>query len=125
VITQDRNTLVVAESFGERLAAFDIDAMGKLSNRRIWAALPGVVPDGICLDAEGAVWVANPLARECLRVAEGGAILDRVETSAPCYACMLGGDDRTTLFLMTNTDDGPRHGRVETVDVDVPGVGWP
>jgi sugar lactone lactonase YvrE len=130
VVTPDGSMLVVAETFGERLTAFDIGADGTLTNRRTWAALPGVVPDGIALDAEGAIWVANPVAAECLRVAPGGGVLERVATSQPCYACALGGPDRLTLFLLTNppydpAGHGENAGRVETVPVAVPGAGWP
>lgn len=128
VVTPDESTLVVAETFAERLTAFDIGADGALTNRRTWANLPGVVPDGIALDAEGAIWIANPIVPECLRVAPGGAVLDRVTASQPCYACALGGSDRSTLFLLTNplfdmTWGGG--GRIETVAVAVPGAGWP
>jgi sugar lactone lactonase YvrE len=130
VVTPDGATLVVAETFAERLTAFDVGADGTLANRRVWAELPGVVPDGIALDAEGAIWVANPLAPECLRVAPGGAVLERVATSQPCYACALGGPDRATLYLLTNPPFdtaaiGGGGGRVETVPVAVPGAGWP
>jgi sugar lactone lactonase YvrE len=130
VITPDGSTLVVAETFGERLTAFAITADGTLANRRVWAELPGVVPDGIALDAARAIWVANPTAPECLRVAPGGAVLERVATSQPCYACALGGPDRATLYLLTNppfdaSAIGGDGGRIETVAVAVPGVGWP
>ena len=107
VITPDGRTLIVAETFARQLTAFDIAADGGLTGRRLWAALGERIPDGICLDSEGAVWVANPAAAECVRVAEGGAILDIVETSRPCFACMLGRrgradavhDDRTLIVL--------------------------
>jgi sugar lactone lactonase YvrE len=101
VISPDGRTLIVAETLGFRLTAFDIAPDGSLSNRRIWADLGDRVPDGICLDAEGNVWVANPLAPECFLVAEGGAIIDLVTTDQPCYACMLGGPDGRTLFMCT------------------------
>lgn len=125
IITPDGGTLVVAETMGSRLTAFDIATDGSLSNRRVWAELGGFPPDGICLDAEGAIWVANPIATECLRIAEGGAVLDRVETHEPCYACALGGPELTTLFLTTNARGEPRRGQIEVVEVDVPGVGSP
>jgi sugar lactone lactonase YvrE len=130
VISPDGATLVVAETFAERLTAFDVETDGALTNRRTWAELPGVVPDGIALDAEGAIWVANPVAPECLRVASGGAVVERVATSQPCYACALGGPDRLTLFLLTNPPyepgaHGENAGRVEAVTVTVPGAGWP
>jgi sugar lactone lactonase YvrE len=102
VVTPDGATLIVAETFAERLTAFDIGADGTLTNSRVWAELPGVVPDGLALDAEEAIWVANPIAPECLRVSRGGTIRERVATSQPCYACALGGPDRAKLFLLTN-----------------------
>ncbi len=101
VITPDGRTLIVAETLGFRLTAFDIAPDGTLANRRVWADLGDRVPDGICLDADGNVWVANPLAPECFLVAEGGAIIDLVTTDQPCYACMLGGPDGRTLFMCT------------------------
>lgn len=130
VITPDGDTLIVAETFSSRLTAFTIGADGTLSNRRGWAELPGVAPDGICLDAEGAVWVANARAPECVRVGEGGAILDRVVTSQLCFACALGGADGRTLYLITAPASGAsvanrRDGKVERVEVDAPHAGWP
>ena len=91
VIFPDGRTLVVAESAGARLTAFDVGADGSLSGRRVWAELDGCAPDGICLDADGCIWVANALGTECRRVAQGGEVVDRVETSQFCYACALGG----------------------------------
>jgi sugar lactone lactonase YvrE len=133
VITPDGRTLIVAESFGRRLSAFEIDAAsGALSKRRVWAALPaGAVPDGICLDAEGCVWLASPPSKECLRVREGGEIVERVRTKTMSIACMLGGADRRTLHVLTSEALDPaecerlRSAGVETVRVDVPGAGWP
>jgi sugar lactone lactonase YvrE len=131
VITEDGATLIVAESMGGRLSAFDVGPDGALSNRRVWAALSGVAPDGICLDAEGAVWVANALGTECVRVAEGGEVLDRVQTARHCFACMLGGADRTTLYLVTAPSSHDRVakeaplGGIERCVVDVPGAGLP
>jgi sugar lactone lactonase YvrE len=101
VITPDGRTLIVGETFGARLTAFDIAADGTLSNRRTWAPLAPRLPDGIALDAEGCIWVANPMAPECVRVAEGGAVREVIATDQPCYACMLGGDDGRTLFMLT------------------------
>jgi sugar lactone lactonase YvrE len=124
-------TLVVAETFGMRLTAFDVEPDGSLSGRRQWAALAVCAPDGICGDAEGAVWVANARASECLRVAEGGKVLARVATSQPCFACALGGPDRRTLFCCTaptSQADQVRHraaGRIERAQVIVPGGGLP
>ena len=131
VITPDGGTLIVGESMGARLTAFDVAADGSLSNRRVWAALEGAVPDGICLDAEGAVWVASPMSSEVLRVAEGGEVLARVPTDQLAIACMLGGDDRRTLFILTTTSvereecQAQRPARIETVTVEVPGAGLP
>jgi sugar lactone lactonase YvrE len=131
VITPDGRTLVVGESFGARLTAFDVDEDGALSNRRVFAKLEGAVPDGICLDAEGCIWVASPVSKECLRVREGGEVVDRVPTETQSIACMLGGDDRRTLFVLTAEVIDPeeavkrKSARVETVPVDVPGAGWP
>jgi sugar lactone lactonase YvrE len=101
VITPDGKTLIIGESLGGRLTAFDIAADGSLSNRRVWADLSGRVPDGICLDADGAIWVACALAPECVRVAEGGEVLDLIDTGDNCYACMLGGMDGKTLYMLT------------------------
>ena len=123
VITPDGATMIVA--------AFDIAGDGSLSNRRVWADLGQRVPDGICLDTDGAVWVANPVANECFRVGEGGEILDIVETDQRCFACMLGGDDRRTLFMLTSQFSlaveaaAHRTGNVLIADVDTPGAGLP
>jgi sugar lactone lactonase YvrE len=131
VITPDGGTLIVAESFGRRLTAFTRRADGTLHDQRVWADLGDGVPDGICLDAEGAVWYADPLADEAVRVAEGGQVLDRVATDRGCYACMLGGPDRTTLYLLTAGATQPEEaarqlsGQVVSVPVDVAGAGWP
>jgi len=139
VLFPDGRTLVVAESFGNRLTAFDVDAVGDLGNRRVWADLGDCAPDGICLDADGCIWVANALGTDCRRVAEGGQELDRVVTSQPCYAAALGGGDRRTLYCLTAPDGAgttaadeagtdrrrPRKGRIEVARVDVPGDGLP
>jgi sugar lactone lactonase YvrE len=128
VITPDGRTLIVAETLNPCLSAFSIEPDGTLSNRRVWAQFarvaPRIVPDGICIDEEGAIWVANPYAPECLRVGEGGTILDRVTTSMLCYACVLGGDDGKTLFLTTNASGEPRRAQIEIAQVDVPGIGY-
>jgi sugar lactone lactonase YvrE len=131
VITDDDATLIIAESFGGRLTAFDRAPDGVLSNRRVWAALTGIAPDGICLCADGSVWVANALKAECVRVAEGGEVLERVTASRNCYACMLGDDDRRTLYLVTAVDSNAsvarasRNGAIEKVRTTVPGTGLP
>ena len=137
VVTPDNRTLIISESFAGRLTAFDIDADGGLSNRRVWAE--GLAPDGICLDADGAVWAGTGFS--VARVAEGGQVLQRVElpeNRAP-FALMLGGPDRRTLFILTaewrpadghvaNLDrlaNGPHTGEILTLPVSVPGVGRP
>jgi sugar lactone lactonase YvrE len=133
VITPDHKTFIVAESFGHRLAAFDIALDGSLSGRRVFAELGQGTPDGICLDAEGAVWVSSPLTHEFLRVKQGGAVAERVTLSDGklAIACMLGGEDRRTLFLLiaeTSVEDllkDRSKGYIETVRVDVPGAGLP
>ena len=130
VITPD-GTLIVGESFGGCLTAFAIGADGSLSARHEWAKLEGAVPDGICLDAESAIWVASPLSNEVLRVHEGGAVVERIPVGRPAIACMLGGPDRRTLFVLSA--DGfraeeaiqKRSARVEITRVDVPGAGYP
>ncbi len=131
VITPDGQTLIAAETFGNRLTAFDIDSDGSLKNRRIWAELEGVFPDGICLDAEGAIWVAAPHPGDVIRVLEGGTITHRVTVSTKPYACMLGGDNRRRLFVCTAGSAIPEEvrvrpgGKIETIDVEVPGAGLP
>ena len=131
VITPDGATLIVAETLAHRLTAFDIAPDGSLSSRRVFAQLDGCFPDGICLDAEGAVWVADARNPRVLRVLDGGRIERTVSTGdRPAFACMLGGDDRQTLFVCTCTASGPamadkQDGRIEAVKVDVPGAGRP
>src|SRR5262245_21280985 len=131
VITPDGRTLIIGESFGARLTAFDVQADVSLTNRRVWAALNGAVPDGICLDAEGAIWVASPISAEVLRVREGGEVTHRVEVAKQAFACMLGGPQRRHLFICTATSGDPavarekRDGRIEVVEVEVPGAGLP
>jgi sugar lactone lactonase YvrE len=131
VITPDGRTMIVGETFAHRLTAFDVAADGTLSNRRLWAAIDGCYPDGICLDAEGAIWVSDPFGRRVLRVLEGGRITHSVDLSPRgAYACMLGGQDRRTLYVVTNSASGPsvvdrRDGRIEVARVDVPGAGLP
>lgn len=132
VITPDGRTMIVAETQGHRLTAFDVAADGTLGNRRVWAPLDDAVfPDGICLDAEGAIWVSDARGFALLRVREGGKIDGTVSTGTRyAFACMLGGADRRTLFVCTSTGSGPamadkRDGATETVRVDVPGAGLP
>lgn len=140
VVTPDNRTLVIAESFAGRLTAFDIAPDGGLHRRRVWA--DGIGPDGICLDADGAIWTSPGMGTPaCIRVAEGGRILDRIDLPAgqTPFALMLGGPDRRTLFILTAdwraTDSisdnlhrlltGPRTGHVLTVPAPAPGVGYP
>ncbi len=131
VITPDGRTLIVGESFGACLTAFHVAPDGLLSGRRSWAKLEAAVPDGICLDAEGAIWVASPVSAEVLRVCEGGEVTERVAVSTQAYACMLGGRERRTLFMCTAASSSPEEtraaatGRIEVVEVDVPGAGLP
>jgi sugar lactone lactonase YvrE len=131
MITPDGKTLIVGETIGFCLTAFDTGPGGTLSNRRVWAPTGLRVPDGACLDAEGAVWFANAMGTECVRIAEGGEVLEVVETGQPCFACMLGGDDGRTLFMLT-ADSAESHavsgqpgGRIVTARVDVPHAGRP
>ncbi|MDQ2935458.1 MAG: SMP-30/gluconolactonase/LRE family protein [Chloroflexota bacterium] len=132
VVTPDNATLIVAESYGSRLTAFDLSADSSLSNRRLWADLKDGVPDGICLDAEGAIWYGDVPNKRCVRVSEGGEVLQTIDLDRGCFACMLGGADRRTIFLMANdwrgpTDmaDGPRAGQVLTAEAPASGIGWP
>jgi sugar lactone lactonase YvrE len=132
VVTPDDSTLIVAESYAKRLTAFDIAADGSLSNRRVWADLKDGVPDGICLDAEDAVWYGDVPNKRCVRVREGGEVLQTVRLDRGCFACALGGPDRRTLFLMAtewsgpaNMFDGPRTGQVLTAEAPAAGAGWP
>ncbi len=130
IVTPDDSTLIVAESYGHVLTAFDIDADGDLANRRTWADLgEKAAPDGICIDAEGAVWYADVPNQHCVRVREGGEVLETVQLDLGCFSCALGGPDGRTLFIVAaDWSDpaamftGPPTGRVVTVDVPVPGV---
>ena len=139
-VTPDNSTLVISESFAARLTAFDIDDDGGLSNRRVWA--DGVGPDGICIDSDGAVWTGVDQAGPGVfigRVLDGGEVLDRVQVDMPCFASMLGGEDRRTLFMLvadwrmsdgfedniTRLTEGPPTGQLLTVPAPAPGVGWP
>jgi sugar lactone lactonase YvrE len=131
-ITPDGSTLIVAESYAKRLTAFDIDADGGLSNRRVWADLGDGVPDGICIDAENAAWYADVPNKRCVRVGEGGEVRETIELDRGCFACALGGADRTTLFMTASEWNGPAHmfdeprtGQLLTAAAPAPGAGWP
>lgn len=132
VISSDGGTLIIAETFGMSLTAFDIGQDGALSNRRIWASTAPRAPDGITMDAEGAIWICNPLAPECVRLAPGGQVLDIVRTGEDaCYAAMLGGEAGTTLFMLTApplgaaVESSTPGGKVLTIEVDVARAGLP
>jgi len=106
VVTPDGATLILAESYGRCLTAFDIEADGGLSNRRVWAQVDGH-PDGVCLDAEGAIWYADVPNQRCVRVREGGEVLATVEVDRGCFSCALGGEDGRTLFIVAAAWGGP------------------
>ena len=133
-ITPDNRTLIIAESHGKKLSAFDVDSDGALSNRRAWADLGAGVPDGICIDAENAVWYADVPNKQCVRVREGGEVLQTIDLDRGGFACMLGGPDRRTLFIVTAEWRGmdkiqevakARTGQVLTFEAPAPGAGWP
>jgi sugar lactone lactonase YvrE len=131
-VTPDNRTLIVAESHGKRLTAFDIALDGSLLNRRVWADLGDSCPDGICIDTDGAVWYADVPNKLCVRVRQGGDVLAAIHLDRGCFACTLGGADRRTLFMMAAEWHGfPRMaesfgtGQILAVDVPAPGVGWP
>src|SRR5205823_5930336 len=132
VVTPDNSTLVLAESYGNKLTAFDIAADGSLSNRRLWADLRDGAPDGICLDAENAIWYGDVPNKRCVRVREGGEVLQTIHLDRGCFACALGGVDKRTLFLTANDwrgpanmTDGAQKGQVLTAEAPAPGAGWP
>lgn len=131
-ITEDGSTLIVAESWARRLSAFDIAADGGLSNRRVWADLGDSPPDGICVDAEGAIWFADVPNKRCVRVREGGEVLQMIGLDRGAFACMLGGPDGRTLFMlvaewagMENMDDSARTGRLLVAEAPAPHAGRP
>ena len=131
-VMPDNRTLIVAESYAGRLTAFTIGADGSLGDRRVWADLGDAAPDGICIDASGAVWYADVPHRCCVRVAEGGAVLDRIELDRGCFSCALGGRDDRTLFMVTREWNGSasiaedrRSGQLVTANAPEPGAGWP
>ncbi|MDR3575319.1 MAG: SMP-30/gluconolactonase/LRE family protein [Anaerolineaceae bacterium] len=131
-VTPDNRTLIAAESWGHQLTAFDIGADGSLANRRVWARIEGSAPDGICIDSEGAVWYADVPNQQCVRVRQGGEVLQTVKVGLGCFACMLGGADRKTLFIMAAEWRGFEHmldpvktGQVLMVEAPAAGAGWP
>ena len=133
-ITPDNTTLIIAESHGKKLTAFDIAPDASLSRRRVWADLGSGVPDGICIDADGAVWYADVPNKRCVRVREGGDVLQTVNVELGCFACMLGGPDRRTLFIVATEWRGlekiaevaqARTGQLLTIEAPASGVGWP
>ena len=131
-VTADNSTLIVAESYARRLTAYAITAEGDLTNRRVWADLGDGVPDGICADVDGAVWYADVPNRRCIRVREGGEVLARIELDRGGFACALGGEDRSTLFVMANEWNGPENmfagpptGQVLVTPAPAAGAGWP
>ena len=133
-ITPDNLMLIIAESYGKKLSAFDIAADGGLSNRRVWADLGDGVPDGICIDADGAVWYADVPNKRCVRVREGGEELHTVTVDRGCFACMLGGVEKKTLFIIATewrgmdkiTEIAQAHtGQVLTFEAPSPHAGWP
>jgi len=131
-VTPDNSTLIVAESYGQKLTAFQIAADGSLSPPRVWAYLGDGVPDGICLDAQGAIWYADVPNKQCVRVREGGAVLQTIRLDRGCFSCALGGTDRTTLFMVATQwrgtermTDKSRTGQLLTARAAAAGVGWP
>ena len=131
-ITPDNSTLIVAESYGQKLTAFQIAADGGLSQPRVWADLGDGVPDGICLDAEGAIWYADVPNQQCVRVREGGEVLQTIHLDRGCFSCALGGTNRTTLFMVATQwrgtegmTDKSRTGQLLTAQAPAAGVGWP
>jgi sugar lactone lactonase YvrE len=130
-VSQDNSTLLVAESYGGKLTGYDIGPDGSLGNARTWAELgENAAPDGICMDAENAAWYASVPGEHCVRVREGGDVLETVQADRGCFACMLGGPDRRTLFVVAAKwpdamEGEARTGQVLATEVAVPGAGWP
>ncbi|HEX6583657.1 MAG TPA: SMP-30/gluconolactonase/LRE family protein [Thermoleophilaceae bacterium] len=131
-VTPDNSTLICAESYGNRLTAFDIQADGTLAAARVWADVGNGAPDGICVDAEGAVWYGDVPNRRCVRVREGGEVLETIDLDVGCFACMLGGPVGTTLFMVVrewlgvdSMADRQRIGQVLTAPAPAAHAGWP
>lgn len=131
IITPDGSRLIIAETFASRLTECHIKPNGDLSRTRVWAHLRDMTPDGICLDAEGSIWVASPKTNAVVRVNHNGEIMSHLHTHGTPYACILGGPERKTLFIMSSETDDPDHaniirsGRVECKEVEIPGDGLP
>ncbi len=130
-VTPDNSTLIMAESHGKTLTAFDISADGSLSRRRVWADLGDGVPDGICLDAEHAAWYADVPNKRCVRVREGGEVLQTVALDRGGFSCALGGVNRRTLYVVATEWRGmekveevarARTGQVLSIEAPAPGV---
>jgi sugar lactone lactonase YvrE len=131
-VTADNSRLIVAESYSSKLTAFDIAPDGSLANPRTWADLPGDHPDGICLDADGAVWYGDVGNKHCVRVGEGGEVLQTIALDRGCFDCTLGGKDGRRLFMLAQEWGGPANmqggehtGQVLTAQAPAPGAGWP
>jgi sugar lactone lactonase YvrE len=131
-VLPDDSTLVVADSYGKQLTVFDIAADGSLSDQRVWAALGDGVPDGICVDAENAIWYADVPNQRCVRVREGGEVLDTVAVDRGCFSCALGGPARRTLFIAATQWGGLAKvaelagtGQIIAVEAPAPAAGWP
>jgi sugar lactone lactonase YvrE len=107
VITDDESTLIVGETFGAQFTAFSITHDRRLAGRRVWAEVPGMAPDGCTIDEQGAIWFSDAAGKQVVRVKEGGEITDRLPTPDNTYACMLGGHDGRTLFVLTCEDSRP------------------
>jgi sugar lactone lactonase YvrE len=130
VITPDGQTLIIGETWGRKLTAFEIGLDGSLSNRREWASIDPHFPDGICLDSAGGIWLADPALNKVIRVEEGGQITNEIDPGRGVFACMLGGDDGRRLFICTADAAGGHAGenataRIEWIDVEHPGAGIP
>ena len=131
-VTADNSTLIVAESYGKKLTAFEIASDGTLSNRRVWADLVDGVPDGICIDSEGSVWYADVPNKRCVRVREGGEVEQVIDLDVGCFACILGSEDGRTLFIVArewrgveSTTDRTRNGKLVMTQVSAARAGWP
>jgi sugar lactone lactonase YvrE len=131
-VTADNRTLIVGESYAKRLSAYEIAGDGSLGNRRVWADLGDGVPDGICIDAEGAVWYADVPNKRCVRVREGGDVLDTVALGRGAFACALGGTERQTLYILATEWNGAENmfkgeptGQLLALPAPAPAAGWP